>query len=99
MYNTQKPDLADLPTASRLLRSTAIAVGVAATLLVTVVLPAEYAVDPTGIGRLLGLTEMGSVKMAIAREADQEAAAEATPAASAPVMTAQAASPPAAAAV
>jgi hypothetical protein len=99
MYNTQKPDLADLPTSSRLLRSTAIAVGVAATLLVTVVLPAEYAVDPTGIGRLLGLTEMGTVKIAIAREADQEAAAGATPAASAPVMTAQVSPSPAAAAV
>ncbi|WP_421930827.1 transmembrane anchor protein [Phenylobacterium sp.] len=99
MYNTQKPDLADLPTDSRLLRSTAIAVGLAATLLVTVVLPAEYAVDPTGIGRLLGLTEMGTVKMAIAREADQEAAAKATPAASAPVMTAQVAPSRAAAAV
>ncbi len=101
MFNTQKPDLAALPTTSRLLRSTAIAVGVAATLLVTVVLPAEYAVDPTGIGRLLGLTEMGTVKMAIAREAEQEAAAEATPAAaaSAPMMTAQTAPTPAAAAV
>ncbi len=100
MFNTQKPDLAALPTTSRLLRSTAIAVGVAATLLVTVVLPAEYAVDPTGIGRLLGLTEMGTVKMAIAREAEQEAAAEATPAAaaSAPMMTAQTAPTPAAAA-
>lgn len=97
MYNTQKPDLADLPTSSRLLRSTAIAVGVAATLLVTVVLPAEYAVDPTGIGRLLGLTEMGTVKMAIAREAEQEASAAA--AATAPVITAQAPPAPAAAAV
>ena len=95
MHNTQKPDLADLPTASRLLRSTAIAVGVAAALLVAVVLPAEYAVDPTGIGRLLGLTDMGTVKMAIAREAEQEASAAT---ASAPAITAQAPRPPAAAA-
>lgn len=97
MYNTQKPDLADVPTSSRLLHSTAIAVGVAATLLVTVVLPAEYAVDPTGIGRLLGLTEMGTVKMAIAREAAQEASAAA--AASTPVMTAQVSPSPVASAV
>ena len=95
MYNTQKPDLADLPTTGRLLRSTAIAAGVAATILVTMVLPAEYAVDPTGIGRLLGLTEMGTVKMALAREAEQEASAAAasTVAASAPVITSRA--PPA----
>ena len=99
MYNTEKPDLAEIPSAGRLLRSTAIAAGVAAALLVTVVLPAEYAVDPTGIGRLLGLTEMGTVKMAIAREAEQEALAEAAPApaplASAPE-TAQTAPPPSA---
>ena len=42
MFNTQKPDLAALPTTSRLLRSTAIAVGVAATLLVTVVPPGQW---------------------------------------------------------
>lgn len=97
MYNTKKPNLADLPTTGRLLRSTAMALGVAATLLVTVVLPAEYAMDPTGIGRLLGLTEMGAVKMAIAREAEQEASAEAAPAvaASAPVINAQATPAPA----
>ncbi|MDO8912603.1 MAG: transmembrane anchor protein [Phenylobacterium sp.] len=87
MYNNQKPDPADLPTTSRLLRSTAIAVGVAATLLVTVVLPAEYAVDPTGMGRLLGLTDMGTVKMATLREAEQEATAAT---ASAAVLTARA---------
>ncbi|MFZ3006696.1 MAG: transmembrane anchor protein [Phenylobacterium sp.] len=94
MHNNQKPDPTDLPTASRLLRSTAIAVGVAVTLLVAVVLPAEYAVDPTGLGRLLGLTEMGTVKMAIAREAEQEASAAM---ASAPAITAQAPRPPTAA--
>jgi len=34
-----------------------------------VVLPAEYGVDPTRVGGLLGLTEMGEIKMALAREA------------------------------
>ena len=57
------------PSSGRLLRSTLIAAGVAALLLVTVVLPAEYAVDPTGIGRVIGLTRMGEVKMQLAREA------------------------------
>ena len=32
-------------------RSTVLAIAVAAVLLVTVVLPAEYGIDPTGIGR------------------------------------------------
>ena len=60
---------ADVPSSRTLLRSTLIAAGVALVLLVTVVMPAEYGVDPTGIGRLLGLKEMGEVKVALAREA------------------------------
>jgi hypothetical protein len=55
-------------SAQRLLRSTVIAAVVAAVILVVAVLPAEYAVDPTGIGRVLGLTQMGEIKMQIARE-------------------------------
>ena len=31
---------------------------IAAIVLVTIVLPAEYNVDPTGIGRMLGLTSL-----------------------------------------
>ena len=58
----------DLPSSSTLLRSTVIAAAVAVLLLVTVVLPAEYGVDPTRVGRLLGLTEMGEIKMALAEE-------------------------------
>lgn len=60
---------ADVPSSRALLRSTLIAAGVAFILLVTVVMPAEYGVDPTGIGRLLGLKEMGEIKVALAREA------------------------------
>jgi hypothetical protein len=63
---------------SSLLRATLIAVGVAAVLLLTCVLPAEYGIDPTGIGRVLGLTQMGEVKMALAEEAASNAAAEAS---------------------
>ena len=74
MYNVHKPDASELPSSGKLLRSTGIAAVIAGALLVTVVLPAEYAVDPTGIGGLVGLTEMGRVKMALAAEAEQEAA-------------------------
>jgi hypothetical protein len=45
---------ADVP-AGRLLRATLLAAAVAAVLLVLVVLPAEYGIDPTGIGRATGL--------------------------------------------
>lgn len=44
-----------LPSTGRLLKATAVAVVVAAVVLVTTVLPAEYGIDPTGIGTRLGL--------------------------------------------
>lgn len=76
MYNANVPPQSELPSSRALLRSTAIAAGVALVLLVAVVLPAEYGVDPTRIGRVLGLTEMGEIKMALAAEADAAEAAE-----------------------
>lgn len=75
---TAPPPDALAPTSRQLIRSTILAVVVAALLLVTCVLPAEYGVDPTGVGRLLGLTQMGEVKMALAEEAANNAAAEAS---------------------
>ncbi len=46
------------PSKSAVLRNIALAIGVAVVLLFTVVLPAEYGRDPTGIGKLLGLTKL-----------------------------------------
>lgn len=77
MYNNAKPDPAELPSSRKLLRSTLVALLVAMVLLVTVVLPAEYALDPTGIGRMLGLTEMGEIKAQLAEEAAADAALDA----------------------
>lgn len=74
MYNANKPSPSDLPSSARLLRSTAIALVAAAAILVTVVLPSEYGIDPTGAGRLLGLTEMGEIKMRLASEAEADRA-------------------------
>lgn len=51
-----------LPTHRQLLTSTLIALVVAAVLLVAVVLPAEYGIDPTKAGAALGLTAMGESK-------------------------------------
>ncbi|MEJ7759345.1 MAG: hypothetical protein WKF55_07100 [Gemmatimonadaceae bacterium] len=65
-----------LPSSRKLLRSTALAAVVALLLLVTVVLPAEYGVDATGIGRALGLTEMGEIKVQLAKEAAADVAAD-----------------------
>lgn len=58
----------NLPTTRQLVRSTIIAAVTAAVLLVAAVLPAEYGVDPTGIGNVLGLTEMGRIKASLAKE-------------------------------
>jgi hypothetical protein len=54
---------APAPTIRRLIRTTGIALVVALVLLVTVVLPAEYAIDPIGTGRWLGLTEIAAPTM------------------------------------
>jgi|JI10StandDraft_1071094.scaffolds.fasta_scaffold01704_17 hypothetical protein len=76
MFNAQKPDPSELPSTGRLLKSTGIAAVIASALLVVVVLPAEYGVDPTGAGSLLGLTEMGRIKMQLAEEAAADASAD-----------------------
>jgi hypothetical protein len=81
MFNSQMPQLEDLPTSRQLVRSTLIAAAAAGALLVTVILPSEYAIDPTGIGRALGLTEMGEIKMQLAEEAAADAALDAQAAA------------------
>ena len=87
MHNGNKPNPDELPTSEQLLRSTLIAAASAAVLLVTVVLPAEYGIDPTRVGRLLGLAEMGEIKAQLSEEAEadrlreaQEPAAEIVPA-------------------
>lgn len=68
-------------TSGGLLRSTMLAGGAAIAILVLFWLPAEYGIDPTGVGGLLGLTEMGAIKTQLAAEAAaQDAAAAAAPA-------------------
>ncbi len=89
MFNSQRPNLDDLPTSRQLARATAISAAVAGVLLATVVLPAEYAIDPTGVGSALGFTEMGEIKAQLAEEAAADEAATAL-AATAPAPTAAA---------
>jgi hypothetical protein len=72
MYNSDIPSRAELPTTRQLIRSTIIALISAVVILVTIVLPAEYAIDPTGIGRMLKLTEMGEIKKQLAAEAEAD---------------------------
>ena len=72
MFNAEKPSLEELPSSAQLIRSTAIAAASAVAILVTVVLPAEYNIDPTGIGGVLGLAEMGEIKAQLAEEAEAD---------------------------
>jgi hypothetical protein len=77
MYNSDTPLRAELPSSRQLLRSTILAAIAALVLLVAVVLPAEYGIDPTGVGRVLGITKMGDIKRQLAAEAAADAAATA----------------------
>lgn len=82
MFNSPLPSANELPSSRQLVRSTVIAFAVAMGLLVTVVMPSEYAVDPTGLGRAMGLTQMGEIKRSLTQEAlaDEAAAKKAAPA-------------------
>ena len=72
MFNAEKPSLDELPSSAQLLKSTVIAAVSAIVILITVVLPAEYGIDPTGVGRAIGLTEMGEIKSELAEEAEMD---------------------------
>ena len=72
MFNAKRPSLEELPTSTQLRRSTIIAALSAIFILITVVLPAEYGIDPTGVGKKIGLTEMGEIKTQLAEEAEMD---------------------------
>lgn len=60
------------PTPGQLLRATLLAAALAGLILVTVVLPAEYGIDPTGIGRATGLYRAPAVEAAPLPESSGE---------------------------
>lgn len=78
MYNAKRPTQSELPSPGKLLRSTLLAAVSAAAILVAIVLPSEYGIDPTGTGRLLGLQNMGETKKQLAAEAEADRAAAAS---------------------
>lgn len=57
-------DPSSLPSNTRLVKATIVSLIVASVLLVTTILPAEYGIDPTGVGRRLGLTVLASTSSA-----------------------------------
>ncbi|MBT3635142.1 MAG: transmembrane anchor protein [Candidatus Marinimicrobia bacterium] len=68
MENQQSQNYTELPSTKKLIVSTIIAAFVAFVLLIIAVLPAEYGIDPTGIGQLIGLKEMGEIKILLEAE-------------------------------
>ena len=92
MYNSETPLRAELPSSKQLLRSTILAAISAVAILVAVVLPSEYGIDPTGVGRVFRLTEMGEIKTQLAAEAAADTAASSG---NSVVTSAQAQQPPA----
>jgi hypothetical protein len=72
MYNTNIPSDRELPSTAKLIKSTLAAIVIALVLLVTVVMPSEYGIDPTGIGKITGLQRMGEIKVSLAQEAAEE---------------------------
>ena len=78
-------------TPGGLIRSTLLAAGAAGAVLVLFWLPAEYGIDPTGVGGLTGLTEMGEIKQQLAAEAEADARAAAETEVAAPTEPAVAA--------
>ncbi|MFK7893980.1 MAG: transmembrane anchor protein [Granulosicoccus sp.] len=61
-------------SAGGLVKATLGAAITGAAILTFIWLPAEYGIDPTGVGSVLGLTEMGEIKEQLHAEADADAA-------------------------
>ncbi|MEM1245822.1 MAG: hypothetical protein AAGA81_07785 [Acidobacteriota bacterium] len=63
---SREPERVELPAPSRatLLRSVAAALFIAALSLVFFVLPAEYGIDPTGLGAAMGLDQLAGTSLA-----------------------------------
>ena len=73
MHNAPKPNIEDLPSKAQLRRSAIIAGFGTVAIGVMVYMPAELGRDPTGVGSLLGLTEMGEIKQQLRAEAEADA--------------------------
>jgi len=69
MHNSNIPKNTELPSTRQLIKSTVMASIAAGIILVIAVMPAEYGIDPTGMGKVLGLQKMGEIKVSLAAEA------------------------------
>lgn len=79
MYNANIPTERELPSTAKLIKSTIFAIMSACVLLITVVMPAEYGIDPTGIGETIGLKRMGEIRHSLEAEATADTAKKSQP--------------------
>ena len=62
MTEPEPTEQLQLPTRKNILLSTALAALVATVILLTIILPVEYGIDPTGVGGSLGLSAIAAAK-------------------------------------
>mgnify|MGYP000669088698 CR=1 FL=1 len=74
MLNVKNPTSEELPSKKQLFKSLILGLITALIIFLTIILPAEYAIDPTGIGKKIGLQEMGIIKKELAEEAEADSA-------------------------
>ncbi len=79
MTKSNTPLDRELPSTKKLIQSTILAAATAGVLLVTVVMPAEYGIDPTGLGNLIGLKKMGEIRVSLEKEATADKAKDSSP--------------------
>src|SRR4051812_41472708 len=72
MSNVSAPPPESLPSPRSLRRATVIALVIAVVLVLVVILPAERGIDPTGIGKIIGLKELGEFKVQTAKRLEAD---------------------------
>ena len=85
MNTNPQPIVQDIPSGRKLAMTTAVAMAVAAIILVTFVLPAEYGLDPLGTGEALGLTPLAGINPIIPDDETPAAGSKLVPTQQGPV--------------
>ena len=63
-----------LPSSKSLFKATGVAAVIGSVVLVTTILPAEYGIDPTGLGQTMGLTVLSQANAAESTQPESESA-------------------------
>ena len=72
MHHNTPINQAGLPSSLTLIKATLAALIASVIILLCIILPAEFAIDITGVGKHLGLQKMGEIKVSLAQEQQSE---------------------------